>query len=59
MDENEIISQRRAYFEDVLNPVKASTDDAQDVMHLSEEKVFTAAEVAMAIKGIKSGKTAG
>ena len=27
--------------------------------HLREEKVFTAAEVTMAIKGIKSGKAAG
>ena len=27
--------------------------------HLGEEEVFTAAELAMAIKGLKSGKAAG
>ena len=42
-------------FEDLLNPVKASTRDT----HLGEDEVFTAAEVATAIKGIKSGKAAG
>ena len=39
--------------------MKASTRDTHEVTHLGEEKVFTAAEVAMTIKGIKSGKTAG
>ena len=57
-DENEILSQPREYFEDLLNPVKASTRDTQEVIN-SEEEVFTAAEVATAIKGIKSGKAAG
>ena len=45
--------------EDLLNPIKASTCDTQEVMHLGEEKVFTAAEIETAIKGIKSGKAAG
>ena len=59
MDENEILSQSREYFEDLLNPVKASTRDTHKVTHLGEDKVFTAAEVATAIKWIKSGKAAG
>ena len=58
-NENEILSRWREYFEDLLNPVKASTRDTHEVTHLGEDKVFTAAEVATAIKGIKSGKAAG
>ena len=58
-DENEILSRWREYFEDLLNPVKASTRDTHEVTHLGEDQVFTAAEVATAIKGIKSGKAAG
>ena len=34
-----------------LNPVKASTRGTQEVAHLGKEEVFTAAEVATAIKG--------
>ena len=37
----------------------ALTRDTQKVTHLVEEEVFAAAEVATAIKGIKSGKAAG
>ena len=59
MDENEILSRWREYFEDLLNPVKASTRDTHKVTYLGEEEVITAAEVAKAIKGIKSGKAAG
>ena len=41
-----------------MNPVKASTRDTK--CHIwGEEEVFTAAEVATAIKRIKSGKAAG
>ena len=58
-DENEILSRWREYFEDLLNPVKASTRDTHEVTHQGEDEVFTAAEVATAIKGIKSGKAAG
>ena len=58
-DENEILSQWRQYFEDRLNPVKASTRDSHEVTHLEDYEVFTAAEVATAIKGIKSEKAAG
>ena len=50
-DEIAILSPWRKYFEDVLNPVKASTRDTQEVIHLEEEEVFTAAEVATATKG--------
>ena len=32
-----------------IEPVKASTCDAQEMMHLGEEEVFSAAEVATAI----------
>ena len=42
-----------------MNLVKASTHDTHKVTHLGDEEVFTAAEVATAIKGIKSGKAAG
>ena len=42
-----------------MNPIKALTCDTQKLMNLVEEEVFNAAEVAMAIKGIKSGKAAG
>ena len=41
-----------------MNPVKASTRDTHEVTHLRKDEVFTAAEVATAIKGIKSGKAA-
>ena len=58
-DENEILSRWREYFKDLLNPVNASTRDTHEVTHLVEEEVFTAAEVATAIKGVKSGKAAG
>ena len=47
------------YFEDLLNPVKASTRDTHEVTHLGRTRFFTAAEVATAIKRIKSGKAAG
>ena len=46
-------------FEYLLNPVKASTRDTHEVTHLGEEEVFTAAEVATAIKGKNFGKAAG
>ena len=58
-DEKEILSRWREYFEDLLNPVKASTRDTHEVTHLGEEEVFSAAEVATEIKGMNSGKAAG
>ena len=41
-DENEILSRWREYFKDLLNPLKASSCDPQEVTHLEEEEVFTA-----------------
>ena len=58
-DENKILSRWKEYFEDRLNPVKALTRDTHEVTYLGKEEVFTAAEVATAIKGIKFGKAAG
>ena len=59
MDENEILSRWKKYIEDPLNPKNASTRDTHEVTHLGEKEVFTATEVATAIKGIKSGKAVG
>ena len=58
-DENEIVSRWREYFDDVLNSVKASTRDTHEVTDLEEEEVFTSAEAATTIKGMKSEKAAG
>ena len=49
IDDNEILSRWWEHFKDLLNLVLASIHDTQEVMHLEEEEVFTAAEVAMAI----------
>ena len=57
-DENEIFYDGGNTL-NLLNPVKASTRDTHEVTHLGGDEVFTAAEVATAIKGIKSGKAAG
>ena len=53
------MSRLRKHFENFLNSLSASTCDTQEVMHLEEKEVFSTTEVATAIKGIKSGKTAG
>ena len=39
-DENEILSRRREYFKDLLNPVKASACDTHKVTHLGKKEVF-------------------
>ena len=54
-----ILSRWREYFEYLLNPVKASIYNAQEVIHLKEEKFFNAAKVPTTIKAIKSGKATG
>ena len=51
-DKNKIFSRWTEYFEDLLNPVKASTRDTQEMTHLEEEEVFTAAEVAERAKAL-------
>ena len=58
-DENEILPRWREYFKDLLIPIKPSTRDTHEVTHLREDEVFSAAEVATAIKRIKSEKAAG
>ena len=45
-EENEILSRWREFFEDLLNPVKTSIRDTQEMIYVGEEDVFTAAEVA-------------
>ena len=58
-NENEILFRWREYFEDLLNPVKASTRDTHEAIHLGEDEFFTAVEMVTAVKRIKSGKAAG
>ena len=38
MDQNEIVLRWREYFEDLLNPVKASTRNTHQVTHLEKRK---------------------
>jgi len=38
-DENKILSERREYFEDLLNPVKATNDDTHEPICFGEEEV--------------------
>ena len=42
----------------MIHPVKLSDSVKHEVTHLGEEEVFTAAEIASAITGMKSGKAA-
>ena len=49
----------REYFEDLLNPVKVNDLDTHEVIQSGEIEARTAAEVATAIKQLKSGKSAG
>ena len=53
--ENEILSRWKEYQKNLLNEVKATTRDTQEMIRFAEEEVFTAAEVVTAIKGIKFG----
>ena len=50
IDRNEIFSRWRKYYEDLLNPKKASINDTQEVMHLGKVDVLIVAEVETAIK---------
>ena len=47
--EKEIFSHLREYFEDWLNPVKATPTDTFDTINFGKEEVFTLTEVAAAI----------
>ena len=44
-DKKEILSRWREYFEDLLNPVKATPTDTCDTINFGKEKVFTLIEV--------------
>ena len=57
-NEKDILSRWREYFEDLLNPVRTTTFDTQEI-HFGEESNLTAAEISMAIRSLKSGKAAG
>ena len=39
-EENKILLRRRKYFKDLLNPVKASTRDTQEVIHARRRGSF-------------------
>ena len=49
MDEKETFSQWREYFEDLLNPVRATITDTCDTIDFWKDQVFTLTEVAAAI----------
>jgi len=51
IDEGEILSRWREYFEDLLNPVKATNDDTHQPICFGEEEIFSAREVAAVIAG--------
>ena len=50
-DENEILSRWREYFEDLLNPVKASTRDTHEVTQLGEEEFSLQQKWQLQLKG--------
>ena len=58
-DEKEIILRWREYFEDLLNPVRATPTDICDTIDFWKKQVLTSTKVTAAIQGLKSGKAAG
>ena len=58
-DETCILSRWGEYLEDLLNPVNVNDLDTHKVIQPGEIEALTAAEVATAIKQLKSGKAAG
>ena len=58
-DEKKIPSRWREYFEDLLNPVRATPIDTCDTTDFGKEEVFTLTEVVAVIRVLKSGKVAG
>ena len=50
-DDNEILSRWREYFEDLLNPVKASTRDTHKVTHLGKRKFWLRQKWQRQLKG--------
>ena len=59
LDEKEILLRWREYFEDLLNPIRATPTDTCDTINLGKGEVFTLTEVATAKRELKSGKAAG
>ena len=49
----------RKYFEDLLNPVRATLTDTCNSIDFEKKEVFTLAEVSAAIGELKSGKATG
>ena len=58
-DEKKILLLWRKYFEDLLNPVRATPTYTFDTIEFEKEEVYTSTEVAAAIRGLKSRKAAG
>ena len=58
-DQKEILSCWREYFEDLLNPVRATSTNTYETIDFGNEKVFTLTEVAVTIGELKSERAAG
>ena len=58
-NEKEILSRWREYFEDLLNPIRVTPTDTCNTIDFGKEEVFTSTKVAVVIRGLKSGKSAG
>ena len=58
-DEKKIVLRWIEYFDDLLNPVKAIPTDTCNTIDFRKEEVFTLTEMAVAIRGLKTGKAAG
>ena len=56
--EKEIFSRWREYFEDLLNPARATPTDTCGSIDFGKEKVFTLTEVTATIRGLQSEKPA-
>ena len=58
-NEKEIFSRWREYFEDLLNPARATPTDTCDTIDFGKDEVFASTEMPTAIIGLKSRKAAG
>ena len=59
MDEKEIVSRWKEYFEDLLNPIRTAPTDSCDAVDFGKEEEFTLTEVAAVTLGLKSGEASG
>ena len=57
--EKEILLLCREYFEDLLNPQKATPTDTCNTIKFGKEEIFTLTEVAVAMRALKSEKATG